>query len=148
MKNIDRSTLFSSRKSIWLGMFASIVTIIGMSVILENFVLIVGRVWGDFLGTSEVWTEHMYGLETNAWVLLLAIRSISFSLAGFIGARVAPTSRHTLFALFIAALIATSFEQLPLALAHSIWSLALWSLSAPACTCLGVVAAWKSEKKP
>ena len=126
------------QRSFWLGILAAIITVVGTSTILENAVVICGRMWSTFMGTQDIWTDHMYGVGTNAWLVLLFIRVFSFTLAGFVGALVAsPRSRPTLIAFVIISLGVAFFEQLPLTLSHSILWPVLWGLCAPVCTYVG-----------
>ena len=104
--------------------------------------------WATYIDVHDIWTENLYGVGSYGWGGLLIIRFFSFTLAGFVGALVAPMrARSTLVALIIASSLVTVFDQFPLSLAHSIWWLALWSLCAPVCTFIGVTIEWWYERQ-
>ena len=146
MNEVNPTKHTTRQRSMWLGMLAAIIVLVGTSVLLENAIVIAGRIWATYIDSQDVWTDHIYGTGARGWVALLIIRFFSFAFAGFVGARIAPArARSTLVFLVVGSFFVTVFEQFPLSLAHSVWSLALWSLCAPVFTGIGVIIAWWHE---
>jgi len=142
-----QSSHFSGRRRALLGLFVSVVAFAGLSNIISEIALLIGRVAliGQDNYTGQSWTETTHVAGTIGWYVLEGAVALAAAAAAYAGSWLSPR-RSKIFGICAVALaLAVSiFEQFPQPRSNTI--LAIWALAPAVGALVGTSLQWLSSR--
>jgi hypothetical protein len=140
---MQTSNHFSGRRSVVLGLATGVVAFVGLSTILPEFALLVGRivlVLQDSY-TGESWTENIQTAGSVGWYAVEGMITLSAAVAAYAGSWLSPR-QSKLFCLCVLALVVATavFSQYPHPRSSVIW--VVWRLAPTVGALFGIGLQW------